>query len=196
MKDGNFEIGDKVRFVDNELNRAEISKSARNATLEVAGYVSANRIGLRELECYYYHGRFELVPQYQVGDWVEMNVYANHQGTIKEIFNSGMAELFGTRIHRTNPTFTITGLSGEFNFSCISRKLSPAEVVISIGCLKGRIEAHNERVFRLYYSELEYSLIAFDALDNTMLILVESLLTNQNKENALDWIEKNGGQDA
>ena len=157
MKDGNFEIGDKVRFVDNELNRAEISKSARNATLEVAGYVSANRIGLRELECYYYHGRFELVPQYQVGDWVEMNVYANHQGTIKEIFNSGMAELFGTRIHRTNPTFTITGLSGEFNFSCISRKLSPAEVVIDFGNgIKGTIRAKRK---------CNYSVVSFETVN-------------------------------
>ena len=180
MKDGNFEIGDKVRFVDNELNRAEISKSARNATLEVAGYVSANRIGLRELECYYYHGRFELVPQYQVGDWVEMNVYANHQGTIKEIFNSGMAELFGTRIHRTNPTFTITGLSGEFNFSCISRKLSPAEVILDFGNgIKGRIRKntyHYDVINVIDCNDDIICKISVSYLTNPMRTIVQDLL--------------------
>lgn len=185
MKDGNFEIGDKVRFVDNELNRAEISKSARNATLEVAGYVSANRIGLRELECYYYHGRFELVPQYQVGDWVEVlerngDKTWTSQRKVVTIYKSG--DGYGVDFHGEQPVrwdgapFSLISLG----FVKVIRKLSPAEVVISIGCLKGTVEKRegNPRAFNLV-DGLTNSAIHLDMLDSNTHKLVTELLKAQ-----------------
>ena len=65
-------------------------------------------------------------PRFKVGDWVELNVYNNHQGQIKKMFPAGMGELCGTRIHRTEPTFLITGLSGEFHYDTITR-ISPPQ---------------------------------------------------------------------
>lgn len=158
MKDGNFEIGDKVRFVDNELNRAEISKSARNATLEVAGYVSANRIGLRELECYYYHGRFELVPQYQVGDWVEIE-YDNGCKYHCPVIQSGCSVV--VMFDGAETYFDINGnelckTENEPSFTII-RKLSPAEVVIDFGNgIKGTIRAKRK---------CNYSVVSFETVN-------------------------------
>jgi len=83
----------------------------------------------------------EQQPCYKVGDWVELNVYWNHQGKIKEIFSAGMGEQCGVRIHRTYPTFTVTGLSGEFSYSTIARLLKPSEVVLDFGNgIKGTVE--------------------------------------------------------
>ena len=126
-------------------------------------------------------------PKFKSGDWVELNVYNNHQGQIKKVFPAGMGELCGTRIHRTEPTFLITGLSGEFHYDTIARKLSPSEVVIHIGCLSGTVRRINDIFFCLNPST-EKELVVPEAriphamLDTTTAELVRELLKAQEEE--------------
>ena len=77
-------------------------------------------------------------PKYKVGDWVELNCYGNHQGQIKEMFDESYEQI-GIQLYKY-PTFKITGLSGHFSFSCITRKLKPSEVILDFGNgIKGTI---------------------------------------------------------
>lgn len=117
-------------------------------------------------------------PRLKVGDWVEMNIYNNHQGKIKEIFEDGMGELYGTRIHRTNPTFTITGLSGEFAFASIARKLDPSEVKVKI-TLEGTVCSYGSdgKFFQMNKMPSGYtSIIAFSDLTPSDAELVRELV--------------------
>ncbi len=132
--------------------------------------------------------RYELIGTHvKVGDWVELNVYNNHQGQIKKMFPAGMGELCGTRIHRTEPTFLITGLSGEFHYDTITRKLSPADIVIHIGCLSGTVRRINDIFFCLNPSTEKGRVVPEARIPHAMLDthtreLVESLLKAQEEE--------------
>ena len=120
----------------------------------------------------------EPAPRLKVGDWVEMNICSNHQGKIKEIFEDGMGELYGTRIHRTNPTFTITGLSGEFAFASIARKLDPSEVKVKI-TLEGTVCSYGSdgKFFQMNKMPSGYtSIIAFSDLTPSDAELVRELV--------------------
>lgn len=88
---------------------------------------------------------YEPKPHYQVGDWVELNCYWNHQGQIKEMFCAGKYQIDGIEFNRSLPTFTITGLSGEFYYSSITRKLKPSEVILDFGSgIKGKVSIYQE----------------------------------------------------
>ena len=132
--------------------------------------------------------RYELIGTHvKVGDWVELNVYNNHQGQIKKMFPAGMGELCGTRIHRTEPTFLITGLSGEFHYDTITRKLSPADIVIRIGCLSGTVRPVSTNGIHIWFhligvDDKIIATIRISCLDKETRKLVESLLKAQEEE--------------
>lgn len=121
-------------------------------------------------------------PEYKVGDWVELTCCYKHQGQIKKIFPAGMGEVCETRIHRTNPTFTITGLSGEFEFSRIAKKLKHSEVVVHIGCLSGTVSRYSSSHIRLTHNGGGFSIIRITALDTNTAELVRELLKAQEEK--------------
>lgn len=170
MKNGNFEIGDKVRFVDNELNRAEIGQYLMNKTYTVF----AVRKDLLELKhkptfsCYYHISRFELVPAYQVGDWVK-------------IAHIGNAKLTGLSIIADQWDFaTSTGGKGTAHSKYFTRKLSPAEVVLDFrNGIKGTISYDCCGYIKVTDSEGRIHSIVIAALTDPMKTIVTELLKAQ-----------------
>jgi len=121
-------------------------------------------------------------PQFKVGDWVELGLYHNHHGQIKEMFCIGEHKIDGIEFYRSRPTFTITGLSGEFYYSAITRKLKPSEVVIQIGCLRGNVKRWDSTTFHMFHGNSKFSKIHLDALDHETRQLVQSLLKAQEEK--------------
>lgn len=119
-------------------------------------------------------------PAYAVGDWVELNCYNKHQGKIKEMFTETY-EVDGLQLY-SFPTFTITGLSGHFDFSSITRKLPPSEVRVKI-TLEGTVQAFGKKTkgFWLICETNPYA-VAFADIDPTTASLVRELLAKQKEE--------------
>jgi len=205
MKDGKFEVGDTVRFVDNELNRAECALHI-NKTLIVEYVHVDGLLKLRENEntIHFYHSsRFELAPQYQVGDWIladnDMQLIVrsiepdDYDGFIAKTI-SGYCYGFSPDGKCANPAIH------EFNgmpIITITRKLSPAEVVIDFGNgIKGVIRQASEvkHDFNVFadsefadcddYDPADDRFIAsisYDALTDPMKSIVQDLLAKQEK---------------
>jgi hypothetical protein len=118
-------------------------------------------------------------PQYKVGDWVECNG------------NQRLIEVIGRDLGRGNYYHFAHGFGGAYANS-ITRKLSPSEIIVKIGCLEGRVEdlsyADNGR-FWLIGKATErfpvgmYSILYDDMLDTHTRKLVESLLEAQEDNN-------------
>ena len=115
-------------------------------------------------------------PKYQVGDWVEwcgdqyMVESAPPQSGGRYDIRSPYDEL-GCSVYPEN----------------ITRKLSPSEIVVRIGCLSGTIGKSCENAcFLMWHSsprmDFDYSIIRFSALDTQTRELVESLLEAQEEE--------------
>ena len=117
-------------------------------------------------------------PQYKVGDWVR---YDN--GT-----KIGQAKIL--RIY-DDLYVVIDYLYSQYEFVLngknITRKLSPYEIIVRIGCLSGTIaESCDHNYFLMMHSRpitnCNYSMIKFTALDTPTRELVESLLKAQEEE--------------
>ena len=115
-------------------------------------------------------------PKYKVGDWVEwcgdqyMVESAPPQSGGRYDIRSPYDEL-GCSVYPEN----------------ITRKLSPSEIVVRIGCLSGTIGKSCEPDrFLLWHSspkiDFDYSIIKLSALDATTLEIVESLLKAQEEK--------------
>lgn len=172
---------DYCAFYDNEWKEVDIN--TRRTYREFIEYAKAfPGYGWRILKEHEYP---KPESQYKVGDWVELN--NNYQGQIKKVFPAGMDELRGTRIHRTEPTFLITGLFREYHYDTITRKLSPSEVVIRIGCLSGTVEPVSINGIHIWFhligvDDKTIATIRISSLDAQTRELVESLLKAQEEK--------------
>lgn len=117
-------------------------------------------------------------PQYKVGDWVECNG------------NQCLIEVIGRDLGRGNYYHFAHGFGGAYANS-ITRKISPSEVIVKIGCLSGTVEdlsyEENGR-FWLIGKATErhpsgmYSILYEEMLDAQTRELVEGLLKAQMEE--------------
>lgn len=113
---------------------------------------------------------YEPKPIFKVGDWVEwcgdqyMVESAPPQSGGRYDIRSPYDEL-GCSVYPEN----------------ITRKLSPSEVIVTIGCLSGTVSSQNDICFTLK-SKLGLAVIQFAMLDKETRELVESLLKAQEEE--------------
>lgn len=106
--------------------------------------------------------------QFEVGDWVKYDI----DSYLQVIEPSGKERT----LCRT--------LSGRIVYpytSCLT-KVSPSEVVIQIGCLRGTVKRWDSTTFHMFHGNSKFSKMPFDALDNETRELVESLLKAQEEE--------------
>lgn len=194
-----FKIGDKVRFRQNgeigehnELFNVNFERDYLIDSIHSNGNTFVLTLDGNKT-CIVSRLQIEPVPEPQpkfanikVGDWVELNCYNSHQGKVKEKFSSGIGELCGVRIHRINPSFTITGLSGEFYYDSITRILSPKEVIMDFSSgVKGTIEKASDYAYFLVWhskNDCDYSMIKLAALDHKTRAKVESIINAQEEE--------------
>ena len=112
-------------------------------------------------------------PKYQVGDWVE-HKESKEQATIRRIMSYGAIEIefaYSTE----SDIYQANDFHNDF------RKLSPSEVIVKIGCLKGTV-AHSSSSHFCLCAEDNWTMIAFDMLDTPTRENVESLLKAQEEE--------------
>lgn len=112
-------------------------------------------------------------PKYQVGDWVE-HKESKEQATIRRIMSYGAIEIefaYSTE----SDIYQANDFHNDF------RKLSPSEVIVKIGCLKGTV-AHSSSSHFCLCAEDNWTMIAFDMLDTPTRELVEGLLEAQEEE--------------
>ena len=112
-------------------------------------------------------------PEYQVGDWVE-HKESKEQATIRRIMSYGSIEIefaYSTE----SDIYQANDFHNDF------RKLSPSEVIVKIGCLKGTV-AHSSSSHFCLCAEDNWTMIAFDMLDTPTRELVESLLKAQEEK--------------
>ena len=114
--------------------------------------------------------------QYKVGDWVE---WCGDQYMVK------------SAPPQSGDRYNIRSPYDELGWSVypenITRKLSPSEIVVRIGCLSGTIaKSSDPNYFLMLHSrpatDCNHSMIRFSAIDTQTLSLVESLLKAQEEE--------------
>ena len=117
-------------------------------------------------------------PQYKVGDWVEFNDGVRiGQAIIMRTYD----DLYVVR------DYLYSMYEFVLNKEYITRKLSPSEIVVRIGCLSGTIaKSCDPNYFLMLHSrpatDCNHSMIRFSAIDKETRSLVESLLEAQEEE--------------
>jgi len=113
-------------------------------------------------------------PTFKVGDWVDCKdpVGVPTQCKVLEILEHNVI------------VECKTGHRWSLPHNNITRKLSPSEVIVKIGCLSGTVRINGEDCehFLLKHSPGRASTIRFDALDTETRELVESLLKAQEEK--------------
>jgi hypothetical protein len=115
--------------------------------------------------------------QYKVGDWVECKDLAGVPAQCK---------VLEIRKHNVILECT-TGHIWLLPHNNIIRKLSPSEIIVTIGCLSGTIaKSCDPNYFLMLHSrpatDCNHSMIRFSAIDKETRSLVESLLKAQKEE--------------
>ncbi|MDY0387937.1 MAG: hypothetical protein RBT65_12595 [Methanolobus sp.] len=139
--------------------------------------------------CYMYEPKPE--SQYKVGDWVEVEETATGEiehHTVERVntFCPVLPDYLVDDVWFNHNGMEITPLDCTFNHRRITRKLSPSEVVVQIGCLSGTIGKSCEPAcFLMWHSspriDFDYSIIKFSALDTPTRKIVEGLLEAQER---------------
>lgn len=141
-----FKQGDKVRFIDNELNRAEciiyMDKVLIVNKVCVDGLLFLHNTNIKDISdlptMMYHHSRFELVPdppKYQVGDYAEHND-SKEQAIITHIASPQYDSIeVKFLISEELEVYTLREFEIEFHV------ISPSEVVLDFeNGIKGRIQ--------------------------------------------------------
>ncbi len=131
-------------------------------------------------------------PKYQVGDWVEVEETATGEiehHTVERIntFCPVSPDYLVDDVWFNHDGMEIVPLDWMFSRKRITRKLSPSEVVIRIGCLSGTIaKSSDPNYFLMLHSrpvtDCNHSMIRFSAIDTETREIVESLLEAQEEE--------------
>jgi hypothetical protein len=128
--------------------------------------------------------------EYKVGDWVEVEETATGEiehHTVERIntFCPVSPEYLVDDVWFNHDGMEIIPLDCMFNHRRITRKLSPSEVVVHIGCLSGTVSFADADRFILRgigNSEMANACIMFKMLDAATCVLVESLLKAQDED--------------
>jgi hypothetical protein len=110
--------------------------------------------------------------QLKVGDWAEV-----HGCCQARVINIEYSPISGEAKYATLST------NNRIRISSITRKLSPSEVIVRIGCLSGTVDVSIilRDAFFLKHSDGSHSLISLSALDTQTREIVESLLKAQER---------------
>jgi hypothetical protein len=122
---------------------------------------------------------YEPAPQYNVGDWVEFIDVGGRTSQGKYL-----SKAYDHAILVRDITYNMRCVVPTTK---ITRKLSPSEVIVKIGCLSGTIGKSCESAcFLMWHSnpkmDFDYSIIRFSALDTQTREIVEGLIDAQKED--------------
>lgn len=120
------------------------------------------------------HLKYVDLGRYKVGDWMEFIDVGGRKSQGKYLSN--------TQGNAIIVLETTCNMRVVVPMTEITRKLSPSEIVVRIGCLSGTVSRYSGSHIKLTHDSGCFSLIRISCLDTTTRQLVESLLKAQEGE--------------
>ena len=132
----------------------------------------------------YEHEQPKPEPQYKVGDWVEIeSSHVKGKTFVSVIKKMPNQEHYTVQVNSFFGGYTVYGIMERQ----IVRKLSPADIVIRIGCLSGTVRPASTNGIHIWFhligvDDKTIATIRISSLDTQTRELVESLIKGQEEE--------------